>query len=135
MPRRMIILRGLSGSGKSTVARALASTGAIVCSADDYFMRGDDYRFNPRDLPKAHADCVARVHRALIKGLSVIVDNTHTRHWEYSGYVRMAREAGYTVDIVVVGGRSPSDVLEYANRNTHGVPFYVIQCQADRWED
>jgi ABC-type proline/glycine betaine transport system ATPase subunit len=56
----LFIIRGLPGSGKSTLGRSIRglSGGVPDClSADDYFVGADGvYRFSPSGLPGAHAD-------------------------------------------------------------------------------
>ena len=52
MEKRVVLLRGLPGSGKSTAAAAL---GGRALSTDDYFRTADGrYVFRPERLPDAH---------------------------------------------------------------------------------
>ena len=88
------ILRGISGSGKSTVTAAIAAslppgTRYVVCSADNYFIGPDDvYRFDSKLLSSAHEYCRRTFDAALIDRVPVIiVDNTHAQQWEYAPYV------------------------------------------------
>ncbi len=93
------LLRGPSGTGKSTLAKDLGAK--AVFSADDYFMQGDKYVFNPKKLGAAHGTCKAKTEDAMKKGVSPIaVDNTFTQAFEIKPYVLMARQHGYTVEFV-----------------------------------
>ena len=57
--RRVIIMRGLPGSGKSTEAKSYILThGAVVVSADDFFMVAGKYRYNPAKIGDAHVACM-----------------------------------------------------------------------------
>ena len=129
----MVLLRGVSGSGKSTVAKEI---GGEVFSTDDYFMKDGEYQFNPKELTKAHAWNRNRVKEALENGVSpVVVDNTNTQKWEMREYVKMAQEYGYDVQI-----REPStpwkrDVDELTERNNHRVPKEAIEKMLNRWEE
>lgn len=57
------ILCGVSGSGKSTLTEKLLvenweeASSMAICSADSYFMEGEDYNFNPAKLGEAHGWC------------------------------------------------------------------------------
>uniref|UniRef100_A0A8W8KSP8 Uncharacterized protein n=1 Tax=Magallana gigas TaxID=29159 RepID=A0A8W8KSP8_MAGGI len=57
--KTVFIMRGVSGSGKSTIARAIQKVypSAVLCSADDYFMREGEYHFSADDLESAHKYC------------------------------------------------------------------------------
>lgn len=93
------IVRGLSGSGKSSISNAIkAAVGAgnvVVASADDYFMRPDgSYVFVGTQLPDAHAACKQTFVAALDAGAPVIIlDNTNTAAWEYAPYEQLVVEA------------------------------------------
>ena len=53
----LVLIRGLPGSGKTTMARVLALVGYEHHEADHYFERDGAYKFDPADLPKVHQAC------------------------------------------------------------------------------
>lgn len=115
---KVIIMRGIPGSGKSTVGAGLAGAG-IKVSADDFFMVNGEYQFNPAQISAAHADCFRRFLACLAHGVdTVVVDNTNLATWECSPYVLAANAFGYEVEIVNV---KCDAAVAYA-RQTHGVP-------------
>lgn len=115
------IIRGVSGSGKSTFAQSL---GCKVVSADDYF--GPEYAFNAAKLKDAHEWCFNEFTKRL-NGNKIAVANTFTREWEFAKYKREAENKGYTVFVVVVENR-------HGGVNTHGVPEEALQAQEKRFE-
>jgi predicted kinase len=135
--KKLKIMRGLPGAGKTyTLQHIIDFISAVICSADDFFMRTGEYKFNPVEIGKAHVECQIKALRAMARGAElVIIDNTNTQKWEYMLYEAMAEIFGYEVEIVIVGGHNPEDVALYAERNIHGVPFEAIQAMAERWED
>lgn len=135
--KRMIILRGVSGCGKSTRARELCSkvSTAIICSADDYFMINGKYTFDPAKLEKAHEQCRSRAEKAAKDSVSLIViDNTNTCHWEYKAYIDIGKEYGYDIEIIKVGSLDDDSLKSYAKRNKHGVSLQIIRKMAKRFE-
>ncbi|TXH44158.1 MAG: ATP-binding protein [Desulfurellales bacterium] len=127
MAQQLIIVRGLPGSGKTTLARVLARTlAAEHCEADSYFARGGSYKFDPRKLDAAHADCLARAKIAIDDGRSVVVANTFTRRWEMQPYLDLAADRGIKVIELVAVGKW---------QNTHNVPSEAIERMRARWED
>lgn len=131
----LTLVRGLPGSGKSTLASAISlHTGAGMASADDHFTGADGvYRFDPAELPQAHAECQAEARRLLASGRSIIIHNTFTQGWEATPYVVMARELGATIEVkdVFDGGLSDEAL---AARNVHGVPLASIAAMRARWD-
>jgi len=117
----LVIIRGASGSGKTTYAKENFPDHNLV-EADMYFMHGEEYRFDPSKLKQAHEWCQSEVKRLLDTGHRVVVANTFTRHWEMRPYfdlfpnTRVYRMTG-----------------EY--QNTHGVPVEAVQRMRDRVED
>lgn len=123
--KHLFVFRGLPGSGKTTVAEAIAD---IVCSADDYFVKDGVYQFNPEELKTAHSICQARVRNAMGRGIGKIaVANTHTREWEMQVYFDLAKEFGYQVHSLIVENR-------HEGRNIHGVPQEAIAAMKERFE-
>lgn len=132
---RVLILRGVSGSGKSTYTRKV-STGlnkVVVCSADHYFERSGEYRFNPKELPEAHKQCFRKFVSTINEGLAdlIVVDNTNLTRVEVAPYLVYAQAFGCEVEIV----RLTVDVGLAAQRNLHGVPLGSIQAMERRFED
>lgn len=138
------IMRGIPGSGKSTVAEKIlrSSLGdgpggflirGRIHSTDSYFYNEySEYKFDPSRLGEFHAANLQAFKESLAKGLPVVIcDNTNTQRWEYQKYLDAAEEAGYIVSIVTLP-HPPVEVA--AERNSHGVPAEVIQRMLDRWE-
>lgn len=126
--RGVIIMRGLPGSGKSTVARGLAEStpGAVIVSADNFFNGGP---IEVRALGHAHAWCQRQFVDCLKDGVDlVIVDNTNTTAAEIRFYHSKAVEFGYEVTILEV----PCDIETSASRNVHSVPRETIEQMANR---
>ena len=94
-PRTLYIMRGMSGSGKSTKARELAGDVGEIYSTDDLFMKNGEYIFDPQQLPQNHKRNQDLVWNALSRGVPiVIVDNTNIRPQDYEPYKLMAQKAG-----------------------------------------
>lgn len=127
MSNILYIIRGLPGSGKSTLGTALTNGSGHVYSADDYFMDFDgNYNFDPSKLSAAHAGCKDGVRNALEKGYSpVAVANTFSQKWEADPYFVMAGENKYTVVVIECQSEFGSE---------HGVPAATVAAMAARWE-
>lgn len=118
MAKKVKILRGVAGSGKSTYARANYPN-ALVVSADHYFIKDGIYTFDVAKLGDAHSTCFRNYIQALIDDVElVVVDNTNTTAWECSPYVQGASAFGYEVEIITL----ECDPDMAAQRNIHGVP-------------
>jgi len=131
----LTLIRGISGCGKTTLARQLALGGRRrLLAADDYFAdENGDYQFIPSDLPKAHAWCQEEAGLAMELGMHVIVHNTFTQRWEMEGYLQLADQHGYRVSVVSIFDGGCTDE-ELAARNEHDVPLVAIIAMRDRWE-
>jgi hypothetical protein len=143
----LYIVRGLSGSGKSSLGDALTNPifddsvelpegqrcapqawKKHFYSADDYFTdKQGNYNFDPNKLADAHADCFSNVEIAMTKGYinKIAVCNTFSQKWEARPYFKLAKKYDY----------SPF-VLECQNtfKNVHGVPQETIDAMRERWE-
>jgi predicted kinase len=133
--KTMLILRGVSGSGKSTYAKKIQSEtpGSIIVSADDYFAQLG--RFDGSKLSAAHTQCLNNAIKAMTENAPlVIIDNTNTQKWEYQKYIDAANKYGYSVQQKMIGGLSKEDVELYSERNIHGVPRNTIERMVQRFE-
>lgn len=152
--KNVVIVRGVSGSGKTTFAQRLKLElenldGAPyqhqhidLLSADDFFLGVDGYYdFDVKKLPEAHADCMQRYIQQLQENNRypdapsvVILHNTATRQWEYWNYVLAAELGGHKVCIVDLDVSTIEDLKRCAERCQHPVPLDVIAAQACRFE-
>lgn len=131
--RKLIILRGVSGSGKSTFAKTLVEAftalglKAIDCAADDFFYdREGNYNFDVTELQEAHSWCKERVEVAMEGGVDVIIlSNTSTAEWEFKPYMTLAGEYGYTVDSLIKENR-------HNGKSVHDVPDKILEVQRQR---
>jgi len=133
---KIILMRGLPGSGKTTLARRIASEeGAVVFSTDDFWIGEDGrYRFDPERLGEAHGWNLDRTRRMLSDGRSVVVDNCNTKGEHMAPYVELATEYGAEVEkrVAPLNGEE-LDFLFY--NNGHNVPYHIIEKMREEWED
>lgn len=121
------IIRGLPGSGKTTVGLCLMDFDHSKCfEADKFFMIKEEYNFIPEILPCAHDWCKRQVESYMkFTKRECVVSNTFTQKWEYQPYLDLAEKYGYDVQIIECHGKFKS---------VHNVPDYVIQKMKERWE-
>jgi len=127
----LIIVRGLPGSGKTTIAEYLSEeTGRIpypVYSADDYFMVDGEYKFDAEKLGAAHGSCKYNTEQALIANVpKVFVANTFTTEKEIKPYQELAQQYGYRFVSLIVENR-------HGNSSVHNVPDETMEKMKNRF--
>lgn len=123
--KSLFLLRGCPGAGKSTLAKAI---GGSHVEADMFFLKENEYKFDPLLLKEAHEWCKKKVETAMSKGADkVVVSNTFTRKWEMSTYYELAEKYGFTVFSLIVENR-------HGGKNIHGVPDERILQMKERFE-
>lgn len=132
---KMILMRGLPGSGKSYRAKELAGENGVVLSTDDFFMVDGQYKFAPKFLPAAHAWNQQNADLIMASKVeTVVIDNTNTQLWEMRPYVELATKHGYDIEIRHSCTPWATDAEECFKRNTHGVPLEAIKRMRDRYQ-
>lgn len=145
----LMIVRGLPGSGKTTFAKTFTDH---VFSADDYFMRKGEYKFDPVDLPRAHAGCMFQVEMRLKEILReydhlterdkvVAVTNVFSKKQHIQPYYKLAEKLApvsmswpsVRVFVVDLFDQGMTDSM-LARANSHGVPQSTITNMRLEWE-
>lgn len=135
--KKVIIMQGIPGSGKSTEVERLLSMyekdkfECALVSNDDYFIDAADgsYNFDHRKMNEAVASTI-RWFLSLIEGRFdiIIVDNTNTTPLECAVFVDLARAFDYEIEFV----RTVCDPAIAFKRNKHGVLEKTIRKMANR---
>ncbi|QHR67649.1 hypothetical protein arall_205 [Escherichia phage arall] len=125
--KQLIILRGVSGAGKSTVAEIISEGYWPICEADQYhYTERGVYDWKPENVGKAHAWCQSIVRDAMASNIKkIIVSNTSTTEKELKPYLTLAEEFGYQVISLVVENR-------HGNDSIHEVPQHIRDQQEKR---
>ena len=129
----LILLRGIPGSGKTTLAKILLQIRVTdepeVLSADDFFENENgEYNFDASKLKEAHNYCQFRCsERMRQQKAKIIVANTFTQEWEMEIYYEMAKRYNYRVHTLIVENRHGSE-------NIHGVPAEKIKQMKKRFD-
>ena len=125
--KQLMLIRGLPGSGKSTVAKLFDK--ALHFEADMYFLDSDgNYQFDASKIKNAHNWCRDSVMDAMKEGHPiVVVSNTFTQEWEMNVYYLLAEELGYRVISMIVENR-------HDGKNIHGCPDDKIEQMRNRFE-
>jgi tRNA uridine 5-carbamoylmethylation protein Kti12 len=132
----VIILRGISGAGKTTLAKKLKDDyeadvrsrfpdwgeTSWVVSSDSFFETPEGaYNFNREHLSEAHNACLRRFTNLVICKTNttslIIVDNTNLSLMEMAPYAALASALGHSVEVITVLC-APEVALQ---RNLHGV--------------
>ena len=126
----VVILRGLPGSGKSSLAKLLSGgNDDLVCEADAFCMDEDgNYNWKPERVGYTHKMCLDKFKSLVNKNESkIIVSNTGVKYREFKEYVKYAELNGYRVTITIVENY-------HGNKSVHDVPEESITKMRERFQ-
>ena len=110
LPGRLIVICGLPGSGKTTLAKRLeAERSAVRFSADDWMMALSVNLHDEAARERVEALQWTVCQQLLAKGLTAIVEWGSWGRWERDILRKRARELGATVELHYLS--APVDVL------------------------
>lgn len=126
----LLLIRGLPGAGKSTLAKQLVQKAkAQTFSIDSYFTTpSGEYRFDFSKNHLAYKACQEKTKEAMLAGESfVIVDHTFTLDWEMEPYFGFAKELGYQTFVVTVENR-------HNGKNIHGITEEMLEKMKEKFK-
>ncbi len=126
----LILLRGLPGSGKTTLAKELSENGKYpVFSVDDFFTSPNgDYKFEFDKNHLAYKHCEENAKVSMQKGTSkIFIDNVFSIEWEMEPYFKLASEFKYKIFVLTVENR-------HKGHNIHGISDEQIRKMAEKYK-
>ena len=138
----LILVRGVSGAGKSTIGELFANHSQCkILSTDDLFYVDGEYVFDPSKLGEYHKEIIDKVevlmddYARMIKDTdyswlpvdTIVVCNTFTELWEMEPYLDLAKKYDWRVHTKIVENRHKSESI-------HNVPPMTVQAQRTRFE-
>ena len=129
--KSLILLRGLPGAGKSSLATILSENNTYpIFSVDDFFTDEvtGEYLFNFNDNHLAYKQCEELSKDAMKQDISkIFVHNTFTMDWELEPYFKLASEFQYNLFVVTVENY-------HKQKNIHDVSDEQLQKMAEKYK-
>ena len=127
----LILLRGLPGSGKTTLAKLLSENNTYpIFSVDDYFTNEltGEYIFRFNDNHLAYKQCEELTKDAMCQKITkIFAHNTFTMDWELEPYFKLASEFKYQLFVVTVENY-------HQHKNIHEVSDAQIKKMAEKYK-
>ncbi|MCA0430991.1 MAG: ATP-binding protein [Bacteroidetes bacterium] len=125
----IILLRGLPGAGKSTLASILKDDLTKIFSIDDYFTdENGTYKFDYKQNHLAYQNCIDNCKKAILNSeKKIIIHHTFTLEWEMEPYFALAKEYNYKLFVVTVENRQ-------GFKNTHDISDEQIKKMAEKYK-
>ena len=123
----LFIIRGLPGSGKTTLAEKLKETGVIddYFEADMFFTNEKGvYKYDSNRIKDAHVWCKRKIFQGLLEGKKVAVSNTFSRHWEFVDYIQFVKAVDISYTVIECKG----------NWKSKHVSEVIVETMRERWE-
>tara|TARA_Y100000310_G_scaffold274854_1_gene291136 strand:+ start:431 stop:865 length:435 start_codon:yes stop_codon:yes gene_type:complete len=133
----LVLIRGVSGAGKSLIASLFS--GAFSIATDNLFYDDDGkYNFDPSKLGEYHNYTIMSVKAQMINSETsedyelshnlIVVHNTFTEEWQMQPYIDLAEKYNWCVSTIIVENRHGSESI-------HNVPAHSIDKQKKELSD
>jgi predicted kinase len=127
----LFLLRGLPGSGKSTIAKVLSESGKYpVYSVDDYFTdsKSGVYHFKFDENYLAYKFCESNTETSMQDNVAkIFIANTFTLDWEIAPYFKLAAKYNYKIFVLTVENY-------HGHKNSHEVSQVQIEKMAEKYK-
>lgn len=129
--KTLILLRGLPGAGKTTLAKKL--TPYNYCA--DYYIEQQAYEHNTtyfkiwkETVDKAHTICRNTIKEWMIQEQElIVVHNVFSTKRSMQFYLDLAKYYNYMVNVLTVE-------RIHSGKSVHSVPRYTIEKMIDQWQ-
>ena len=127
----LIILRGLPGAGKTTLAKLLSENNKWpIFSIDSYFTDPvtNEYNFQFENNHLAYKNCEEQTKTAMEnKTEKIFIDNVFSLDWEIEPYFKLASIYNYSVFVVTVENY-------HSNKNSHSISDEQLKKMAAKYK-
>jgi len=130
--QELILVRGASGSGKSTFVKKNFPKYTHLETDMYWYDDNGNYNFDPKQLPTAHQWCQKETRKNLEQGKNVIVSNTFIKKWEIQPYIDMAEQMGIPYQIYRLTTQFdnvhevPEDVVKRMRNNIEPIDGEIV---------
>lgn len=101
MPK-LIILRGIPGSGKSTLSRQLADAGYVRLNKDSLREMCHNGKHSNKNEAFVNQSQALMLELAFELGNNIVLDNTHGRDGQVAELIRRAEAKDYQTEVIVL---------------------------------
>jgi adenylate kinase family enzyme len=127
----IILIRGLPGAGKSSLANILSEEGVYpVFSVDDYFTNPftGEYNFVFSENHIAYKTCLDKVELSMQNKIKkIFVHNTLTLDWEINEYFKLSSKHRYAIFVVTCENY-------HSNKSIHSVSDEQLIKMANKYK-
>ena len=124
----LVIIRGIPGSGKTTLAKKIANNLNASHFENDTFFADEqgNYHFDINYHQQAKDECLEKTKEALLAGKIVVVSNTFIKKSEMEPYTKFCDENG-DLNYAVIE-------MELRFENTHNIPQSIVNQKEAEFE-
>ncbi len=129
MANKMLIVRGIQGSGKSSFVPMFFPESSYELIEPDQYMVNDqgEYEYSQAKLGECIAKCNAKARELAATGQNIVLCGTFGRKVHFQVYLDLAKEFGYEVAVITIN-------KFHNNKNIHNVPDEAIERTRNMFE-
>lgn len=120
--RKVFIVRGVPGSGKTTLAKGIAKKyNTEEFEADHYLLNSEGkYEYDKNKLARAHSKCITEGFKHLQRNNTVVFANTFIHKSDIEFYAKYMKEQGIKAEVYIIQSN-------FAGKSLHNVPEEAVE--------